>query len=62
MLYSRSIEDTLDPGLFENPPAQYRGAPFSAAWGCRLDPDVSPFPRSASSEKWEWEAHIFTAG
>ena len=57
MLYSRSIEDTLDPELFENPPAQYRGAPFWA-WNCRLDKDVLLSQISQFGEMGMGGAHI----
>ncbi len=36
MLYPRKQDGTLDPGLFADPTAEYRAAPFWA-WNCRLD-------------------------
>ncbi len=35
-LYPRSVEPTLDPELFRNPPSEYRGTPFWC-WNDRLD-------------------------
>ena len=37
MLYPRKEEPYLDPQLFRNPTAEYRGTPFWA-WNCKLDP------------------------
>ena len=36
MLYKKSADEKLDLKLFENPTAEYRGAPFWA-WNCELD-------------------------
>lgn len=37
MLYKRNGTPRLDPALFKNPTAEYRGAPFWS-WNCKLDP------------------------
>ena len=39
MLYDKSRAKILSGELFQNPPAEYRGAPFWA-WNCELDKDV----------------------
>lgn len=31
-----NLQETLDQGIFQNPPMQYRGVPFFA-WNCKLD-------------------------
>lgn len=36
MLYGKKNEKELDDGLFKNPTAEYRGAPFWS-WNCRLE-------------------------
>lgn len=36
MLYPKTGENTLDPGLFRNPSCEYRGTPFWA-WNCELN-------------------------
>jgi len=36
MLYKKSLRETLDDQLFENPTSEYKGAPFWA-WNCELD-------------------------
>lgn len=36
MFYEKSKDETLSAGLFQNPTAEYRAAPFWA-WNCRLD-------------------------
>ena len=36
MLYKRAKDKKLDPALFRNPSAEYRGTPFWA-WNCHLD-------------------------
>lgn len=38
-LYPKNDAKELDLSLFQNPTAEYRGAPFWA-WNCRLDPEV----------------------
>ncbi len=39
MLYPKNQEKTLNPSLFRNPTAEYRGTPFWA-WNCELDEDL----------------------
>lgn len=39
MLYPKSKTEKLDMALFQNPTAEYRGAPFWA-WNCEMTPDL----------------------
>lgn len=57
MLYKKSEEDILDPELFQNPSAEYRGAPFWA-WNCRLDKEFLISQISQFEEMGMGGAHI----